>query len=93
MSHVTNAILSVELGTSIFVVQEHLKGRGKGTFTKVDHHCGGKKEMELDLYIAGFNYLNLEGLILTSHRLEGNYTLMTQGQHEDTFTIVATREE
>ncbi len=93
MSHVTNAILSVEISTSIFIVQEHLRTHNKGAFTKVDHHCGGMKEMELALYIAGFNYLNLEGLILVSERLEGDYTLMVQGQHENTFRIVGVREE
>ena len=90
MSHVTNVILSVEIGSSIFVVSDSLLRHGN--LVKVDHHGGGNKEMEIYLYIGAFNNLDLEVLIKSVKRLVGDYTLMIQGQHEENFRVRASRE-
>ena len=101
MSLVTNHILCVSVDDGpdlVELVNEALKGasvqHGTGEFVPVHNHSVGTKAMEVDVYVAAFNYIDVQWLgqmvIECADRLgrrDGlfNCQLLTRLQDEDFF--------
>ena len=93
MSTVTNIILKTGLyeATISGFQKEFCTLTGGHTLAKVDHFASGSKVMELDIYMAAINGLDLDGLRRIFFRVPwenaDEVQLMIQEQEEDLFKI------
>lgn len=92
MSSVTDIILTTFLNDpGINRVQEFLRETEKNELTEVSKHSGGTKEMQVDVWLGAFNYMDETALVDVVRTAPWKYPecvqLMLKGEHDDRFKV------
>lgn len=99
MSFVTNVILKTSCAEecdAIKKINEYLENENKGQLSQVDSFVKSKKAIECNIYIGGFNFLDIESFIKLFRSIKFNCPdeaqLFIQEQDEGLFTSYAKKE-
>lgn len=104
MSHVTDIILitSIEDGAdlesdnpNVDKLKGYLEKEHNGhTLLKVDGHAGGNKAIQCDVFMAAFNYFNIDAFVRLFKEMQWQYPesaqLLIKDENDDAFTVYTT---
>lgn len=96
MSVVTNVLLSFDILENEAEVVDEINGwlssHHQGYFKDLTEACGGSKAMEIPVYGAAFNYLDVKALLAFIRTLKfkepQNVQLFVCQQEEEKFTLI-----